>query len=130
MLTKWTKLKTLPKVKRDPLKYLRRAYERWLPIGGKPKFTLKPATLKDVSEIIRNLKNSHAYGRDDIDATMIKLAAHVITPAITHIINLSLGLADNSSSAGSQSGVPASSAGCQLGASSQQINGEAGQGGE
>ena len=35
----------------------------------------------------------HAYGRDNLDSSIIKFAAPVILPALTHVINLSLGTA-------------------------------------
>ena len=41
--------------------------------------------------MIKKLKISHAYGRDQIDAASVKIASkHLIGP-ITHIVNLSLG---------------------------------------
>ena len=84
---------TLPRVCQDPLKLLDRAFSRWKPISGKPRFQLKSATLSEVIKIINGLKNSHAYGHDDIDAFTIKMAAPVIGKVITHVINLSLGTA-------------------------------------
>ena len=36
------------------------------------------------------MKNSHAYGVDKLDITVVKLAATVLLPVITHIVNLSL----------------------------------------
>ena len=41
--------------------------------------------------MIRAIKNSHAFGRDEIDGTTLKLVAHILAPTIAHIINLSLG---------------------------------------
>ena len=43
-----------------------------------------------VHEIIINLKNSKTCGVDNIDTYIIKMIAHEIVPAITHIINLSI----------------------------------------
>ena len=82
---------SLPRVNYDPMKFLRRVHQRWNPIGGKPKFSFNTVTQAEVHKMIKALKNSQAYGHDDIDATIIKLAAPAIVPAITHIINLSLG---------------------------------------
>ena len=91
---KITKIKNeLPKVNQDPLRYLKRAFSRWRPPGGKPQFSLKSITLSETSKMIDNLSNSHAFGRDNLDASIIKVAAPVISPAITHILNLSLGTA-------------------------------------
>ena len=47
-------------------------------------------TEKQVGEIIMNLKGSHAYGIDIIDEFTVKLAAGMLIPVITHVINLSL----------------------------------------
>ena len=43
-----------------------------------------------VEKLICNLKNSGSVGLDFIDTSTIKLAKSEITPAITHIINLSI----------------------------------------
>ena len=40
--------------------------------------------------MISNLKNSGSVGLDYIDTRIIKLAQAEITPALTHIINLSI----------------------------------------
>ena len=82
---------SLPLVNHDPLKYLKKAFDRWLPPGGMPKFELRQTNTKEVLEIISKLKNSHSFGRDLIDAATLKCAAHILAPTITHIINLSLG---------------------------------------
>ena len=41
--------------------------------------------------IIKKLKNSLAFGHDEIDAVTVKLTAGILAPSIAHIINLSLG---------------------------------------
>ena len=82
----------LPRVNSDPLKFIRRAYTRWSPAGGKPTFVLKTTNVTEVTKIIDKMKNSHAYGHDALDAYIIKIAAPSIAPAIAHCINLSLGL--------------------------------------
>ena len=48
-------------------------------------------TEREVGLMIRKLKNSHAFGIDQIDAATIKMAAGVLIPSIVHVINLSLG---------------------------------------
>ena len=53
-------------------------------------FNLKRVNEKDVLKVIKNLKNSSATGVDFIDTRTVKLAAQQITPALTHIINLSM----------------------------------------
>ena len=80
----------LPRVNVDPLEILRSSFERWRPAGGRPSFVLKSVTEKEVGEMIAKLKNSHAYGIDRIDAASIKMAAGILIPGITHVINLSL----------------------------------------
>ena len=80
----------LPRVNVDPLAVLRRSFDRWRPAGGRPKFTLKSVTEKEVGEMIMKLKNSHAFGIDRVDAATIKMATGILIPGITHVINLSL----------------------------------------
>ena len=90
--TKFKKIKaSLNKVNTDPMKYIRKAFLRWLPAGGKPTFKLRTVTISDVHTMIKALKISHAYGHDEVDSSIIKLAAPVLAPVITHIVNLSLG---------------------------------------
>ena len=43
-----------------------------------------------VSEIITNMKSSNTFGLDNIDSFALKLVCEEITPAITHIVNLSI----------------------------------------
>ena len=82
---------SLPKVNQDPLKYLREAFNRWRPINGKPQFNLKTITSFETFKLLNNLKNSHAFGRDEIDGATLKLVAPILAPIIAHLINLSLG---------------------------------------
>ena len=65
----------LPRVRSDPLKYLKRSFNKWLPPGRIPEFELSPATQGEICVIVKNLKNSHAYGTDRIDAASVKVAA-------------------------------------------------------
>ena len=44
----------------------------------------------EVMKIICQLSNSTAFGLDNIDTYIVKLIKEEITPALTHIINLSL----------------------------------------
>ena len=81
---------SIPQVCFDPLHYLKRAFSHWAPNTGKPCFVLRSVTMAEVSKMIAKLKNGHAHGRDKLDSTTIKLAAPVILPSVTHIINLSL----------------------------------------
>ena len=54
------------------------------------KFTLNAVHPDEILKIITNLKASQSCGIDDIDLTTIKLVNHEITPAITHVVNLSI----------------------------------------
>ena len=69
----------------DPLSNLHR-----LMSNRKCVFSLKPVHPEMVEKLICNLKNSGSVGLDFIDTSTIKLAKSEITPAITHIINLSI----------------------------------------
>ena len=53
-------------------------------------FKLKPIHPDQVEKLINNLKNSGSVGLDYIDTSVIKLVKSEITPAITHIINLTI----------------------------------------
>ena len=44
----------------------------------------------EVLKIIGSLSNSAAFGLDEIDTTTLKMVKDEITPAVTHIINLSI----------------------------------------
>ena len=54
------------------------------------KFTLNAVHPDEILKIITNLKASQSCGIDNIDSTTIKLVKHEITPAITHVVNLSI----------------------------------------
>ena len=53
-------------------------------------FSLKPVHPDFVEKIIGSLRNSKAAGLDEIDTFILKLVKSEITPAVTHIINLSI----------------------------------------
>ena len=44
----------------------------------------------EVLDILSNLPNSNSFGLDEIDTSILKLVKDEITPALTHIINLSI----------------------------------------
>ena len=46
-----------------------------------------------MDKIIREMKNSRSSGLDNIDSYIIKLVREELTPALTHMINLSIGAA-------------------------------------
>ena len=80
----------LPKVNIVSLKYFKRAHGRWIPSGGRPSFFIKSTSVKEVTILVRELRGSHAFGRDELDSSFLKLAAPTIGPIITHIVNLSV----------------------------------------
>ena len=63
---------------------------QYITVRGKPSFHLRDTTAGEVFKHIGDLKNSHAYGIGKIDAVTLKLAALVLAPLISHVINLSL----------------------------------------
>ena len=75
----------LPAPNEDPLKMLKHLMK-----DRKSTFSFSAVHPDVVHEIIINLKNSKTCSVDDIDTYMIKMIAHEIVPAITHIINLSI----------------------------------------
>ena len=75
----------IPLANYDPLCKLKEAM-----FGRLCSFNLMPVTQDQVLKIIYSLKNSSATGVDYIDTRTIKLAAELICPVVTHIINLSI----------------------------------------
>ena len=75
----------IPATNSDPLSKLRDAMQ-----GRQCSFNLQQVSVSDVMKIIKGLKNSSATGVDYIDTRTVKLAADLIAPALTHIINLSI----------------------------------------
>ena len=80
----------IPKVRSDPLKYLKKAWNNWTDAGNTPLFKIKKVTEKEVISMVKNLKNSQAFGRDEIDAASVKMAGKFLIQPIMHIINSSL----------------------------------------
>ena len=83
------KIKTLrnniPLPTADPLKKFKEAMS-----GRECRFKIDQVEEDQVLKIIISLKNSSATGVDNIDTKTIKLIAELITPVLTHIINLSI----------------------------------------
>ena len=75
----------IPKVNTDPLTKLR---ERMA--TRRCTFTIQPVTEEEVFQIIQKTKPTTATGTDFIDNCTVKLVADIITPALTHVINLSI----------------------------------------
>ena len=48
-------------------------------------------TKNEVEKLVKSLKNSLSYGRDDLDSISIKMGINSLCEPIAHIINLSLG---------------------------------------
>ena len=82
---------SLPQVRNNPLSVLNKLFTRWSPVDGKPTFSLKTVTAAETLKLMKHLKNSHAFGRDELDAASVKLVAPILAPIFAHIINLSLG---------------------------------------
>ena len=76
----------LPPVVGDPLAKLREMMK-----GKTSEFKLLPVHPDLIEKIIDNLSNSKACGVDNINTQIIKLIKDEIVPAITHIVNLSIG---------------------------------------
>ena len=75
----------LPTPTSDPLAVLKS-----LMVGRTSSFSFVPVYPDEVGKIISGLKNSNSFGLDQIDTYIIKLVKPSITPALTHIVNLSL----------------------------------------
>ena len=76
---------SVPPVQTDPLIKMKEAMR-----SRRSTFRLKAVMVRDVLKVIKSLKNSTATGTDFIDTRCIKLAADILSPALTHIINLSM----------------------------------------
>ena len=79
---------SLPRVRKNPLGPIQKLFARWNTVGGKPTFSLKSVTTVEILRMLKNVKNSHAFGRDKLDAASLKLVVSIFA----HIINLSLGI--------------------------------------
>ena len=75
----------LPQSPTDPLQQL-----KLLRQDSSSVFTLQPVHPDLVGKIIGNLRNSKSTGIDTIDTYVLKLVKDEITPAVTHIVNLSI----------------------------------------
>ena len=76
---------SIPCSVRDPLRKLKEAMR-----NRTCTFKIEKVTVRDVVKTIQSLKNSTATGIDFIDTRTVKLAANLIAPYLTHIINLSV----------------------------------------
>jgi hypothetical protein len=75
----------IPACRTNPLDRVSKLME-----GRTCSFSLKAAHPDEVSKVIKNMKSSKSCGLDNIDSYILKLACDELTPAITHIINLSI----------------------------------------
>ena len=82
---------SLPLVRNNPLAALKKLFDRWSLVHARQSFSLKSVTTVETLKMIKNLKNSHAFGLDELDAASIKLVASDLAPIFAHVINLSLG---------------------------------------
>ena len=78
-------IKNIPDVDADPLEKLR---ERM--IGRTCSLTFQPVSEEEVLNVFKAIRPTTATGVDFIDNRTLKLVATEITPALTHIINLSI----------------------------------------
>ena len=76
---------SIPHSVRDPLRKMREVMR-----DRSCTFRIERVTTKDVLKTIQGLKNSSSSGVDFIDTKTVKLAAGQISPALAHIINLSI----------------------------------------
>ena len=76
---------------RDPLIFLNRAMQKWQGKVNLPIFNLRKINEIETLNIIKQLSNTSAHGRDDLDALTIKMAAGALVRPLTHIINTSIG---------------------------------------
>ena len=58
------------------------------------KFTIPLMTGKDVLDALKDIKSHKATGIDNINARLLKVAALIIVPSVTKIMNLSLASAN------------------------------------
>ena len=75
----------------DPLSVLKNAFLMWKPTNPIPTFSLKSANVFEIQKLLENLKGSSAFGRDEIYSNFMKFGANILAPAVTHVVNLSLG---------------------------------------
>ena len=80
----------LPKVRTDPLMYLRKAFTQWQPVGGRPVFQVRKTTPIEVIKMLQQMKDSHAFGIDGLDSATMKMARLTLARPISVVINLSL----------------------------------------
>lgn len=75
----------LPEARIDPLHELRKQMR-----DSNKQFSIKPVHPDLILKILTGLRNSKAAGVDHMDTYVLKLITSEITPAITHIVNLSI----------------------------------------
>ena len=76
----------IPPCMTDPLDRVRNLMEK-----KDCSFSLKAAHPDDIAKVIKSLKSSNSCGLDNIGSYVLKLGCEELTPAITHIVNLSIG---------------------------------------
>ena len=81
----------LPNLAGDPLSALKTAVTNWGPKWNRvKKLTIQPTGIEQVKEVIKNIGNGTAFGRDYIDSNSIKAAGDLLCGPINHIINISI----------------------------------------
>ena len=85
----WTKVdnlrKGIPSSNTDPLEKVRENMQ-----GRRGQFSFRKVTKEEIKKTILNMKTSTATGIDWIDSNCLKVVADIVTPALTHITNLSI----------------------------------------
>ena len=85
----WTKVdnvrKGIPSSNADPLDKVRESMQ-----GRRGQFNFRNVTKEEIKKTILNMKTSTATGIDWIDTNCLKVVVDIITPALTHITNLSI----------------------------------------
>ena len=75
----------------DPCKLLRKMMQNRQRPDRTGDLEFRSVRPEEVEKIIKELKNSSASGTDWIDTAILKTSKEIILPALTHIINLSIG---------------------------------------
>ena len=75
----------------NPLEVLKLSIDNWTKSGKQvPTLTLREVTTQNISKLVNQLKDSNAWGFDELESKVIKLAAKHLITSITFITNLSI----------------------------------------
>ena len=82
--------KDIPDSTEDPLKLLKTAMDRWKGKQNRKVFNFRNIKLSEITDILKNLKNSTTMGFDCLDAMTLKLVATTISKPLLHVLNTSI----------------------------------------